>query len=335
MYKCHASSKVAARSGLFFALAALLVVPAPLAKAQKAVFSGVDRIVAVGDVHGDLAAFMEVLRAAKVVDSSGKWIGGKTNLVQIGDLPDRGPDTRKVIELLQNLEKQAKKAGGAIHVLIGNHDAMNMYGDLRYTTAAEFAEFKSDKSAELRDAFYQQLLEQKKPADPAAFKAKFDKETPLGWVEHRQAWEPKGPIGRWTASHPAVLKINDTLFVHAGLSPRMAALTIEEINKSVRTELLEPAKLQGGLAMAEDGPLWWRGIAQGPEEPMSAHVDTLLKNFGVARIVIGHTPTKAAIKPRFGGRVVDIDVGLSQSYSGPKDCLIIEGSQVSTLLGMR
>ena len=334
MYKCHSSSKVAAQSGLFLALVGGLLAFAPPAQAQKAVFSGVDRIVAVGDVHGDLPAFTEVLRAAKVIDPDGKWVGGKTNLVQIGDLPDRGPDTRKVIELLQNLEKQAKKAGGAVHILIGNHDAMNMYGDLRYTTAAEFAAFKTDKSAELREAYFQQLVEQNKPADRAAFKAKFDKETPLGWVEHRQAWEPKGPIGKWTASHPAVLKINDTLFVHAGLSPRFAASAIDEINKTVRAELLEPAKLQGGIAMAEDGPLWWRGIAQGPEEPMAAHVDALLKNFGVARIVIGHTPTKTAIQPRFGGRVIDIDVGLSQAYRGPKDCLIIEGGRVSTLIGL-
>lgn len=333
MYKGHFFSKVAVRYGLLLTLAACWLGLATPATAQKAVFSGVDRIVAVGDVHGDLAAFTEVLRSAKVIDAGGKWMGGKTNLVQIGDLPDRGPDTRQVIELLQNLEKQAKKAGGAVHILIGNHDAMNMYGDLRYTTAAEFAAFKSPKSAELRDAYYQQLLEQNKPADPAAFKAKFEKETPLGWVEHRQAWEPKGPIGKWTASHPTVLKINDTLFVHAGLSPRFADGNIDEINKTIRTELLDPPKLQGGVAMAEDGPLWWRGIAQGPEEPMSAHVDALLKNYGVARVVIGHTPTKAAIKGRFGGRVIDIDVGLSQAYSGPKDCLIIEGGKVSTLLG--
>lgn len=311
----------------------LAMAAAAYAFAQKDTVTGAARIVAVGDIHGDFAAMQQVLTTAGLIDAKGLWSGGKTHLVQIGDLPDRGPDTKRVIEYLIELQKQARKAGGAVHVLIGNHDAMNVYGDLRYVSAAEYREFVTPKSEKLRESYIKVRLEREAPADPAAAKAKIEKETPLGWVEHRRAWEPSGEFGKWTASHPAVLKVNDTLFVHAGLSPAYAAKTIEEINKAVREELTDFAKLQGGVAMAEDGPLWWRGLAQGAEEQLSAHVDTLLKNFGVARIVIGHTPTKAPIAPRFGGRVWNVDTGLSAAYGGPKDALIIEGAKVTTLLG--
>src|SRR5687768_13352063 len=106
-------------------------------------WEGVERVVAIGDVHGDFKQFLEVLRYADLIDGKNKWTGGKTHVVQLGDIPDRGPDTRKIMDLLIDLEKQAKKKGGMVHVLIGNHDAMNVYGDLRYTTPEEFAAFKT------------------------------------------------------------------------------------------------------------------------------------------------------------------------------------------------
>lgn len=268
------------------------------------------------------------------MDGAGKWSGGKTHLVQVGDLPDRGPDTKAVIEYLMELEKQAKKAGGMVHVLIGNHDAMNVYGDLRYVSPPEFAAFVTPKSEKTRDEFFKAMIERDKPADAVAFRAKLEKETPLGWVEQRRAWTPPdGSFGRWTAAHNAAMKINDTLFVHAGISPRVVAIGIAEINRAVREELTDPAKLQGGLAMAEDGPLWYRGLASESADQIGSHVDLILKTYGVKRVVIGHTPTKAPIVGRLGGRVVDVDTGLSKTYGGPKDCLILEGDKLSTMAG--
>src|SRR5579862_5908656 len=122
-----------------------VVVPLALSFSAPAEDSwkGVGRIVAVGDVHGDLAQFTTVLRSAAVIDADSKWSGGKTHLVQVGDLLDRGPDSRKLIELLMSLEKQAHAAGGAVHCLIGNHEAMNLYGDLRYVSAADYATYQT------------------------------------------------------------------------------------------------------------------------------------------------------------------------------------------------
>ena len=79
-----------------------------------------------GDVHGDFPQLIGVLRAAGVIDKKNKWSGGKTHLVQTGDVLDRGPDARKLLDFLITLEKQARSAGGAVHCLIGNHEAMNL-----------------------------------------------------------------------------------------------------------------------------------------------------------------------------------------------------------------
>lgn len=312
---------------------AMLATISPGALAQRDTFQGVARIVAIGDLHGDYDAAVEALRLGGLIDAGNKWAGGKTHLVQTGDIPDRGADTRKIIDLMRDLEKQAKKAGGAVHLLIGNHEAMNMYGDLRYTTKGEFAAFQKPDSTELREAYYQRLLEQNKPTDEGVFKKKFDADTPLGFVEQRQAWAANGEIGKWILSHNAVVQVNDTLFLHGGISPRVAAMKLDRINKTIREELSDFSKLQGGLTMAEDGPLWYRGLVNDPEDEATRNLETALKSFGVARIVVGHTPTKAPIQPKLNGRLIDIDTGMSRVFGGPKDCLVIEGDRLFSMAG--
>src|SRR5690349_8432712 len=99
------------------------------------------RIVAVGDLHGDYSAWLDIARNAGLIDAGGRWTGGKTALVQLGDVTDRGPDSLKIIRSLQHLAKQASKSGGKVVVILGNHEAMNLFGDLRYTTPGEFAAF--------------------------------------------------------------------------------------------------------------------------------------------------------------------------------------------------
>src|SRR4051794_21566435 len=118
-------------------------------------WDGVERVVAVGDVHGSYSEFTTVLRYAGLLEpAKDKWAGGKAHLVQLGDIPDRGPDTRRIFDLLLDLEKQAKKAGGMVHPLIGNHEAMNIYGDLRYTIPEEFASFRRPDTEEIRNQLW-------------------------------------------------------------------------------------------------------------------------------------------------------------------------------------
>ena len=108
-------------------------------------WEGVERIVAIGDLHGDYGNYIATLKAAGLIDKKGKWSGGNTHLVQTGDIPDRGPDTGKIIKHITKLGKQAQKKGGRVHNLIGNHEAMNVYGDLRYVHDGEFEVFKTIK----------------------------------------------------------------------------------------------------------------------------------------------------------------------------------------------
>ncbi len=303
--------------------------------AEQCTWSDVERIVAVGDVHGDYDQFFQVLQDAGLVDAKGKkWTGGKTHLFQTGDIADRGPDTRRIMDFLMRLEKRARKAGGYVHCLIGNHDAMNVYGDLRYVTPEEFAAFRTRNSERVRDALYRQEMErlrQNPPEEGLPDREEWNKEHPLGYVEHRYAYGPNGDYGPWITDHNTIIKIDDTLFVHGGISPRIAEMPLVEINDKVREELTDFSKLKDGIVTAEDGPLWYRGLAVGDESELTGHVEQVLANFGAERIVIGHTPTPGTVIPRFNGGVSLIDVGLSEHYGGRRACLLIEKGEAYTL----
>ena len=313
----------------------LALLPGGWSCAAQDVWSGVERIVAVGDVHGDLNQLTALLREAGVIDRRDRWSGGKAHLVQVGDVPDRGPDTRKIMDLLMRLESQAKRAGGYVHALIGNHEAMNLYGDLRYVIAEEFAAFRTGNSEQVRDAFFEQHVEELKrnplpgglPQFDEAYRKKWNDEHPPGYFEHRLNFGPKGKYGKWIREHNAIVKINDTLFLHGGISPKYAAMPVSEINAAVRAELNDFGKLEGGLILDQEGPLWYRGLAQEDEAALAPHVETLLKNHQARRIVVGHTPTPGAVLPRFEGRVVMIDVGLSKAYGARRACLLLEHGQ--------
>ncbi len=295
---------------------------------QQDVWTGVDRIVAVGDIHGDYEQFVQVLQSAGLIDGNANWTGGKAHLVQSGDVVDRGPDSRAIMNLLMKLEKQAEAAGGAVHCLIGNHEAMDVYGDLRYVSPAEYAAFRTDASEATRQYSYDQLRQAVATPEgkPDIDQAALESQRPAGFVEHRAAFSATGQYGSWIRSHNAVIKIDRTLFVHAGLGPKYADWSLDEINRKVRDELDDFSKLHGGIVTDDQGPFWYTGLAKGNETELEPLVDSLLKHFDVDRIVIGHTYADAAITPRFHGKVILIDIGLSRIYDniGKLGCLEID-----------
>jgi hypothetical protein len=288
------------------------------------VITGVERVVAVGDIHGDADQLVVVLRSAALIDDKGAWAGGKAHLVQTGDILDRGPTSRQAMDLLIRLEVEANKAGGAVHALIGNHEAMNLYGDLRYASEGEFAAFRDANSAKTREELYQ---EHQKAAKGVVFdetyRRNWEAEHPLGYAEHRRAFGADGVYGKWIRGHHAVLRIDGTLFLHGGISPKYADLGVRTINERVRIELADFTKLEGGVVSDDQGPLWYRGMALRGKD-LEQHVQTVLKNYEVDRIAIGHTYTEGAIVPRFGGRVLQIDVGLSKVYDDAGRCACLE-----------
>jgi hypothetical protein len=297
-------------------------------------FKDVRRIVAIGDVHGDYDRLLELLRTAAVVDAKGAWTGGATHLVLAGDMVDRGDHSAQVLDLLMDLEPKARKAGGRVHALIGNHEAMDLYGDLRYVTKDDYLGYQARNSKDLRErqmrAAWDDLKQTFKhdgnpPPDEAQWRKTFEDEHPLGWVEQRMAFQPDGKYGKWLRQQNAIVKIDDAIFLHGGISEKYAALTRPEINGRVRAELADFTKLANGIVTDDQGPLWYRGMAQLPEDDagMSALLPRVLAAHEVRHIVIGHTP-QVAVMPRFKGKVIVIDVGLTKVFDGPPAFLLIE-----------
>lgn len=322
------------------ALAALFLTSAPAAAQTAAQWDGVSRIVAIGDLEGDFEKFTDMLRTAGVINESNRWSGGETHLVQLGDIPDRGPNSRMIMDLLMQLEPQAQRAGGRVHALIGNHEAMNVYGDLRYVHPGEYAAFATSRSARVRDRYYQQYMRALRrnppasglPVFDAAYRAQWDAEHPLGWVEHREAWSPSGRYGRWITRHNAVIRINDTLFLHAGLGPSFAAAPRPAMNAAVTSELNErPSPIYPGILENQEGPLWYRGFSQNEEAAEASNLDNVLRSQGVARVVVGHTKVTSTVLPRFNGRVVIADIAVPRGHQDPHAFLIFEDGAWTTI----
>jgi len=316
-------------------------VPSLDAQAAQDTWSDVERIVTIGDVHGDYDRFVTLLRLTRLINQNNNWVGGETHLVQTGDVPDRGADSRKVMDLLMKLETQAENANGYVHAMIGNHEAMNIYGDIRYVHPGECAAFMSAESADLQEASYMRhIMELYRNPPPGgnprfdeAYKAKWEEEHPLGHVEHRAAMGPKGEYGKWILGHNAVIKINHTLFVHGGIGPKYASVSIQQINERVYRELTNFRRLRRGIVIDVEGPLWYRGLANNSEETELTHLENLLKRHGVERVVMGHTTTQGDVRTRFNARAIFIDVGLSEAYGGHLGALIIEGGKLYTING--
>lgn len=310
-----------------------------LCAAATASAAPVARIVAVGDLHGDYAAWRDIVRAAGLIDAAGRWAGGATVLVQTGDVPDRGPGSRGIVDDLMRLQREAPRAGGKVVALIGNHEAMNATDDLRYVTPAEYAAFADRNSEALRERTYranqvtiQAAYRKRDPAMTAdAVKAAWFAATPPGQIEHQSAWHPTGRIGRWVAGNPAVALIDGTLFVHGGIGPAYAQLSRDRINEQVAASLKARQTAPEAIINDEAGPLWYRGLvpAGGPSPAVEAELDATLAAQGAQRMVIGHTPILSGIAVLYGGKLVRIDTGISSYYGGTPSYLeIVDGKLV-------
>ena len=333
----------ACSAGLSRAQSAVAPAPAPAALASTSCdITTTERIVAVGDVHGAFQQFVTILREAKIIDSRNRWSGGRAILVQTGDITDRGPDSRKVIDLLRKLTDEAAKAGGRVHALLGNHEAMRVLNVYRDVGPGEFAAFRTPESGDMRQRYFELLVEDNakraKAAgtqfDEGAFRKQFFDATPLGAVEMQMAFAPKNEYGRWLRERDAMIKINGVVFMHGGPSAATAPMGCAAINAQVRTELVTLTvagpDLDKSLIMGPDGPLWYRGLVDGTPGVGEPEVEAILKALNARALVVGHTvPDGFRIKPTFGGRVVQIDTGMLDGEffpGGVPSALEIQGS---------
>lgn len=219
---------------------ALLMAPAAATQAPS-------RIVAVGDVHGAFDEFTAILQNVGLIDGDRRWTGGAATLVQTGDVVDRGPRQRECLDLLMDLQRQAPRDGGTVIPLIGNHEVMNVIGDLRYLTPEMFRAFASPDAEQRRESARKDYLlflsahqghghAVVPPADGEA-RQKWLDEHPPGFFEHRDAFGPDGRYGKWIRSNRAIVQVGDGIFVHGGINPALTFDSLEQLDEQVRADL--------------------------------------------------------------------------------------------------
>jgi hypothetical protein len=208
--------------------------------------AGARAVVAVGDVHGDFDDFVAILQRVGLIDAEHHWIGGQATFVQTGDLLDRGPKPREVMDLMMALEKEAPKAGGRVVGLLGNHEMMNLMGDLRYVTDQNYASFADSNSEDRRKTAYQQYLKWRSShpellaelTQPMELtEAEWMARHPLGFIEQREAFSPDGVYGKWLRKHAALADIDGSIFLHGGIQPGLAKSSVDRINSQIRDEI--------------------------------------------------------------------------------------------------
>ncbi len=259
-------------------------------------FHFADRVVAVGDLHGDLEATRAALRLAGATNAEDDWIGGKLVVVQTGDQLDRGDDEREILELLNRLQRDAHAAGGALHVLNGNHETMNVAGDFRYVTPGGLSDFYSETGKNPRAL--------RLPA-PARGRA--------------HAFMPGGKYADMLAKRNTIIIVGDTAFVHGGILPKHVDYGIAHINTEVRAWMRGKTTDPPKIIMGDDAPVWTRRYSS--PQPTTQDCNLLkqtLSKLKIVRMVVGHTVQKDGITSACQDKIWRIDVGLAKHYGGEK-----------------
>lgn len=315
--------------------------PSPRAPASRqCIWEGVEKIIAIGDLHGDYEHFVTILKDEKInlVDEKLHWIGGKTHLVQIGDVLDRGDKAKDIFNLIKSLEKEAAEAGGMVHMLIGNHEEINIMGYYfdypDYWTIAQFLDFLPDDYKKKKEREFKKRTEDSGNID--AEWLKLMKEPGEGRDNYNMNFN--WLYGRWIAEeHNAVIKINDTVFVHGGISEKYSTWKLKDINNLYYKEFQDHFRREdqvenyrAKIIFNPEGPLWYRDLAVWAEQPFASQVNKILANLGAKQIVIAHTPIIRDVPSRFGYKVWFVDTGISSAYrraGGFLSALIIENGK--------
>lgn len=276
------------------------------------------RIVALGDLHGDLDASLRALQLAGAIDAQRHWRGGKMILVQMGDRLDRGDHDREVLDLFENLSREAPMAGGQVYALNGNHEIMNARGDMRYVTEGGFRSFASLNAQVLQ-------REDLSSAQQAALQR-----LPALVRPRLEALLSGGLYARKLARHKTILQLGDTIFVHGGLLPQYVDYGIERINREYSAWLRGTLFPLPALLNTEQAPIWTRAYSD-PNRPADcAQLTKALHKTGARRMVVAHS-VQPEINATCAGQVWRIDTGMSHFYGGPIQALEIQGDQVRVL----
>jgi len=250
----------------------------------------------VSDIEGQFSGFRKLLLANKVIDEQYNWIYGKGHLVICGDLFDRGLAVTETIWLIYKLEELAKAAGGYVHTILGNHDIMNLSGDLRYV------------------------------------QPKYMESAKLMGVDYMTLYDKSSELGRWLRTKNTIEKIGDNLCMHAGVSPVINELghAVAEINTLCRPFYDQVKHLQGvgnekidPFFQGKSSLFWYRGYFFEPKAT-EAEVAKTLEIFKVKRIIVGHTIVKGNVAFYYGDKVLGIDVN---RHEGDHQAAVFENGE--------
>ncbi len=312
----------------------------------QCIWTGVEKIVAVGDLHGDYKAFTKILKGTGLVDGKLHWTGGKTHLVQIGEVLDRGDYAKEILDLLMKLEKEAEEAGGKVHMLLGNHEELNITGLIfnrgdEFTTR-QFVSFLPDGYREKQVKKFRKKIGNN-PTKKTGLASSLDSDLMPFWenILNKSRTNRKHPVrreyisnfnkiyGKWLLKRNVVIKINNIILVHGGISEKFSKWELKKINNRLRVELgdLRRAAMnltrplipeyQRQIVYAPGGPYWYRGFTNKDEDDFKENVDRILKNLEAEYMVIAHTPLVIETKEDmqlFQGRIWIIDTGISELY---------------------
>lgn len=270
------------------------------------------RIVAIGDLHGDLEATRAALRLAGAIGDGDRWTGGDLVVVQTGDQLDRGDDERAILDLFVRLAAEARAAGGAFHALNGNHETLGVLGDYKLTVPAQLSAY----------------------AD-VTVRSPLAERVPEAHRHRAAALMPGGQYAQVLAKRDVVVVVGETVFVHGGLSYEHVEYGLDRINDEVRDWISAKTPVIPAMATSRTGPLWTRALGGPSVEPAACRdLARALAAVGAKRVVIGHTIQAQGINAACDGAVWRIDVALSKAIEKPEkklQVLEISGARVQPL----
>lgn len=264
----------------------------PFEEIHPDVYEDNEAIYALSDIEGNLPALIKLLKAGNVMNSQFQWTFGKGHLVLAGDFFDRGDQVTECLWLIYKLEQEAKKSGGRVHFIIGNHEVMNLSGDIRFV------------------------------------RTKYKTNAGMIGKSYHDMYSEKSILGRWLRTKPAMLRIRDLLFVHAGISPAYLRhnLDIATINETMMTSIDVPSErydATAAKALGKGGPLWCRAIAK--NDVSAAELDAILKFYHAKTIIFGHTKVDNITADQ-GGKVINLDVRHEKGEQYQQALLVESGS---------
>ena len=255
----------------------------PAAQKSTAIYDSASRVIAFGDIHGKVDKAIRLLKGSELVDKDLNWIGGEQQLVVCGDITDRGSDDRAMMDLFRRLQGEAEAAGGRVHVLLGNHEVMNLMRDLRYVNVKSYGDFvDEEKPADRKNGLRAYMNGQAGSDSKSSLRTNFEKEYPPGYFGRQRAFDPDGEYGEWLLSLPAIVRVNDVLFVHGGLTMEVATLGVDGINERMRKDLEQHLEFREALInlgvfspLMDYAEMRWvarQGEEQGPNLPQQVSV---------------------------------------------------------------